>query len=342
VLTGCGDDGMTPTDSGPADSAPGDSAPGDSGPTDGGGDAGPDPQVARGQYLVLNVAQCPFCHSPIRMDGTIDPALFMSGVDCLFDIDPMMAGFGCIASRNLTNHETGLMNATDDQIKRAFRDGIGIDGRVLLPLMPYRIFHNMTDADADAIVAYLRTLNGVDNMVAPSEPPFDMPPPMAPPPIAEASIPMPEASFPDQPAAMRGRYLAAMASACIECHTPADPAMPMNPFSLDETRFFGGGREFPAAAFGFPVPPFPPLIYSRNLTQHATGIMGYTIEDVENVLSMGVDPMGDGVCAPTHGSPSAPYAGLTDEDARDIASYIVSLPDVDNMVMENCMGPPPL
>jgi hypothetical protein len=41
---------------------------------------------------------------------------------------------------------------------RAIREGIGHDGRPLLPIMPYDAFQNLSDEDLAAIVVYLRSI----------------------------------------------------------------------------------------------------------------------------------------------------------------------------------------
>src|SRR5258706_5437928 len=139
-------------------------------------DAAPDSpgrdKVARGRYIMNVLGACTFCHTPLNPDGSRDMTRLFAGVDCLFDIDPSTPGFGCISSRNLSNDPTGLINATDDQIKNAFRNGHRTDGKTLAPVMPYWVFHNMTDADADSIVAYMRTIPGITHTVQGNEEPW--------------------------------------------------------------------------------------------------------------------------------------------------------------------------
>lgn len=306
------------------------------GPPPGPPDAGEDPLVVRGRYLVNDVSMCPFCHTPRRSDGMPDATRFLAGVDCIYDVDPS-PDLGCLSSRNLTNHPTGLANASDDEIKDALLDGIRTDGKNMIGLMPYWVFHNMTEEDADSIVAYLRTVRPVQHMVPPNQPPF-LPPDTLVPPIDPADVPMPVAGTADPESAMRGRYLTSMVSVCIDCHTPE---LTPGSFMFDFSKVFGGGRAFPAILFGYPVPPYPDIIYTTNITPDATGLQDYTREDIIRVMKDGLDKNGDGVCAPTHSGPSSPFAGLTDSDVEDIANYVLSLPAVDNAVPEDCVGPPP-
>src|SRR5262249_3806316 len=202
-----------------------------------------------------------------------DRARLLAGVDCLVDIDPA-PGKGCIATPNLTPHATGLKNVTDAQVKTMFLQGVTPTGKALIPVMPYYVFHNMTDADANAVVAYLRSIPAVAHAVPASEPPWETPPAPATP-IDPASIP----PAPDgNESAARGRSLPTMAGVCIECHTPVLPPGGVRP--IDMSRPFAGGRDFHEV----PSPPLPPHIYARNLTQDATGLAGWTADDVVKVV----------------------------------------------------------
>jgi mono/diheme cytochrome c family protein len=310
-------------------------------------------QVDRGRYIMNNLGVCTFCHTPLNPDGSRDLTRLFAGVECLFDFVPDNfpnpgdgVGIGCVNSRNLTNDPTGLMFATDEQIKDAFRNGNRTDGKKLSPVMPWWAFHNMSDDDADSIVAYLRTVPGVTHQVPPNEEPIiefnegNIP---MPPYLDKAKITMPDPLAPNQDSALRGRYLVSMVGLCVDCHTPTinpDPTVIADAFTLDQDRFFVGGRQFPAEALGLPVPPYPPLINTRNLTRDATGLMDFSTDDIKNAISKGKDKMGNAVCAATHGSTTSPYAALDPSDLDDIANYVFSLPAVVNDTSPNCAGPP--
>lgn len=327
-LAGCGDD----DDGGTVDAAATDAAAPDARLAD----AGPDAQTpaSRGAYLVNHVLACGDCHTPRLPSGAPDMTKFLSGVSCFIDIDPGSATAGCISTRNLTNHATGQMTRTDAQLKAMFLDGMRPNGQALHSIMPYYQFHNMTASDADAIVAYLRTVPGVDNTPSANQPPFDQPPPAAATPVDPNTVPMPAAGA-TQASAMRGRYLAGLAGACLECHTPDLPPGSIRP--IDMTKPFAGGKDFPAALLGLPSPPFPANIYSANLTPHATtGLMGYDAAKIVRVLKQGRDSANMGVCPPMPVGPMAAFGGLTDGDAMDIANYILSLPAVNNMIPGTC------
>jgi cytochrome c553 len=328
-------------------------------------DAGRSP-VSRGRYIMNTLGACTFCHTPLNPDGSRDLTKLFAGVDCFIDIDPADPNGGCLASRNLTNHETGLKNRTDQQIKDAFTKGMRTDGKILSPVMPYWVFHNMTEDDQDAIVAYLRTVPGIDHQVAANQPPWNLindgvtqvcdmlgtqgTTPCKADFIDPTTIPMPAAGFADQASALRGRYLSSMVGLCIDCHTPElahvpvnNPIPPFFPRPIDATKFYSGGRPFFSADLGLPSPPYPAFpnpIFTRNLTPHATGLMSWTVPQIKSAIALGKDRDGNAVCAGTHGSLVSPYAALDEGDLDDIANYIASLSPVDHDTGTNCAGPP--
>jgi mono/diheme cytochrome c family protein len=118
-------------------------------------------QVARGKYLVT-LGGCSDCHTPGTFLGKPDRDRYLGGSDVGFAIP----GLGVFPGRNLTpDKQTGLGNWTDEQIIKAFTTGVRPDGRMLAPIMPYMALSQLTPADAQAIVAYLRSLKPVTNAV---------------------------------------------------------------------------------------------------------------------------------------------------------------------------------
>lgn len=330
-------------------------------------DAAPDAgrtQIERGQYVMNTLGACTFCHTPLNPDGTRNNARLFAGVTCsdpvpFLDVAPGVDGVGCLNTRNLTNDPTGLMNATDAQIKDAIRDGTRTDGKSIVPIMPYYIFHNMTDDDLDAVVAYLRTVPGVEHTIPPNEPPWDdinndnTAAPICAgseiagkcrvKPIDPAEIPLPVGA---DARAMNGRYLAGMAGLCIDCHTPNYPSphppddAPLFPRPIDLGKTWGGGRLFYQEQLGLIDPAYPAQIITRNLTPDATGLQGWTVAQIGDAIARGKDLDGDAVCAATHGSMISPYAALDPDDLEDIARYLAALPPVDNDTGADCKGPP--
>ena len=98
-------------------------------------------RVARGARFA---AFCAACHSP-------DGKLPLVGVNFLEGGPP----FGTVYAANLTPAgEIG--HWSDGEVIRAIREGVHKSGRSLV-IMPSEVFHNLSDADAQAIVAYLRS-----------------------------------------------------------------------------------------------------------------------------------------------------------------------------------------
>lgn len=324
----------------------------DSATVDGGSDAG-DP-VARGKYIVENLAACGDCHTPRKVDGSPDMTKFLSGVDCFAGVDltTLDAGStdaggdagdagdaaapsgppGCLSSRNLTNDPTGLQNRTDQEIINMFQHGLRPNNEALAPVMPYWEYANMTDADAKAIVAYLRTVPGVSHTVKAKQAPWTF-----------ITTPAPALNLTTVPAApagndsaARGRYLATAVSSCIDCHTRE--TTPGNGI-LDTSMWFAGSKVFPAAQLGLPTPPFPAVIYSANLTNHASGLAGWTAADIVNALKQGKSKDDAGICPPMPVGPHGPFGGYQDSDANDVAAYILSLPGISLTRPDKCVAP---
>ncbi len=145
------------------------------GATDGGTtDGGLAALQARGNYLVNAVIACSDCHTPQLPTGGPDMTKFLAGNPTFVKLPNGDA----LGTRNLTNDETGLKNRTDDEIKNMFLNGIrptATGMEALNPVMPYYVFHNMKAADADAIVAYLRTVPAVSNTIPRRALAFDVP-----------------------------------------------------------------------------------------------------------------------------------------------------------------------
>jgi mono/diheme cytochrome c family protein len=268
----------------------------------------------------------------------------MSGAECFVKLP----SGDCIHSRNLTNDPTGLKNRTADEIKNMFLNGVRppatsggtADGGLpeptaLNPIMPYYVFHNMDGDDADAIVAYLRTIPGVDHAVPRRAAAFDVPGPAAP--LNPDVIPLPKADAPNKESAMRGRYLTSKIGLCVECHTPHNMPGPGVTEVLNTAKMYQGGEMFPLGIPGAPVP------ITKNLTSDpATGLGNWTVDQIITVLKQGKDKDGKGICPPMPVGPMGAYGGLLDQDARDIANYIKSLPAATNQIIDMCSFPFPM
>ncbi len=63
-------------------------------------------------------------------------------------------------SKNITPAAIGTW--TDGEVMRAFTSGVNKDGEPLFPIMPYPRYARLCREDAEAIVAYLRTLKPIE------------------------------------------------------------------------------------------------------------------------------------------------------------------------------------
>ncbi len=291
--------------------------------------------LLRGEYLVRSVAGCGECHTPRDAQGNLEQDLWLSGVANRFDLTLEDGTTGGISAPNLTPASLGSW--TDDQVKQAFLDGVARDGSPLFPLMPYYAYHNMTAADADAIVAYLRAVPAIAHTTPPRQ---ALPVPLiAPaPPIPVASIPdttLP-ASDPQYAAAEQGRYLAGQVGFCLDCHTPwrLGATQP-----LDMTRAFAGGRPFSSRDWVVPSPA-PSVVYSYDVTPDPGGIAGWTASDVAHLLIEGTPPSGGALCRPMPSGPSGALGGLSLPDAEAIGVYLTTIAPVAGDDVPTCPAGP--
>ena len=109
--------------------------------------------LQRGQHLASAVALCIDCHGPL-LAGRV-----------LID-DPMLAR---VVAPNLT-HGRGDSGSSlsDADFVRAVRHGVNVHGRPLL-MMPSDDYNHFGDADLGAIIAYVRSLPAVDNVLPSNE-----------------------------------------------------------------------------------------------------------------------------------------------------------------------------
>lgn len=287
--------------------------------------------VIRGEYLVRSVAGCGECHTPRDASGATDQSRWLAGVANRFDLVPDDDTMGGISAPNLT--PAGLSSWSDADILQAMIDGVSRDGSPLFPVMPYYAYHNMTSADAQAIVAYLRALPAVGG-TTPARQPLPVALTAPAPAIPESVIPhtMAPTGSSEYQAAERGRYLAGEVGFCLDCHTPwrLGESQP-----LDLTRVFGGGRPFSSRDWVIPAPA-PSVVWSYDVTPDPTGIAGWTADDVAHVLVEGKTPGGSELCRPMPAGPVGALGGLTEQDAHDIGVYLTTIPGVPGGVVPTC------
>jgi mono/diheme cytochrome c family protein len=109
-------------------------------------------KLKKGQYLAT-IAHCMECHTPFGQRGRdFENKLGAGGAE-------FPGPWGVSVSRNITSSKTkGLGSWTDAEIKRAITLGVSKDGSHLKPPMGFGYYAKMTDADLDAVIAFLRTV----------------------------------------------------------------------------------------------------------------------------------------------------------------------------------------
>lgn len=150
--------------------------------------------VARGQYLV-STSGCHDCHTPFKPGpngAEPDMSRALSGHPESLKMPPAPAlppgpwlvttaatntafagPWGVSFTANLTpDADTGLGQWTLKDFMSTIRTGRHMGrGRPVLPPMPIPVYNNFTDADLEAVYAYLRTLPPIKNRVPEPLPP---------------------------------------------------------------------------------------------------------------------------------------------------------------------------
>lgn len=153
--------------------------------------------IQKGEYLVT-VMGCHDCHSPKQVGpqgSTLIPELLLSGYPAdrpvpeisasvikngLYilndDLTAAAGPWGISFAANLTSDATGIGNWTEENFKRALKEGKfkGLEGaRTLLPPMPWANFANIRDEDVKALFAYLQSTTPIRNIVPAPIPPTE-------------------------------------------------------------------------------------------------------------------------------------------------------------------------
>jgi mono/diheme cytochrome c family protein len=242
--------------------------------------AGTAEQIARGGQLAWG---CADCHSP-----TLDLPLGGSTENFIAGGPPM----GVLYATNLTPGGP-LKGWTDGEIVRAIREGLANDGRSLLG-MPSQAYRHLSDADVQALVAFLRSQPAVDNpqparnlnIVAALFLGAGLFPTSAQAPVGAVTAP------PAGPTAEYGAYLVA-AGGCADCHGIKLDGVPPNSF----------------------VPPAPPL------KPFAAGMSEAQFMDVfREGRRIDGNPVGEGMPWKNIGKT------MSDDDLRAVQAYLQTLP----------------
>jgi mono/diheme cytochrome c family protein len=245
--------------------------------------------VARGKYLAT-IGICASCHTPSDSKGEKIQAMKFAGGQRT----------GGILSANLTSDpQTGLGNWTEDQIVEAIRNGHRPDGSPVRPPMGVFFYRGLSDRDAHAIAAYLKTLPPINNKIE------RLPAKLVPTYPVVTSVPEPDHS--NQLA--YGHYLTQTVSHCLQCHTPRLDGLP------DLARAGAGGNSYEVPGGG--------VVVAANITPgDPDGIVKWTDAQLKTAITTGVRP---------DGSRLVPlmdfdmYAEMKPEDLDALVAYVRTL-----------------
>jgi nicotinate dehydrogenase subunit B len=252
--------------------------------------------IARGRQLAA-LGDCAVCH-------TVANGVINAGGRAL------ETPFGTIYSTNITpDVETGIGAWSYPAFERAMREGIHRDGRHLYPAFPYPHFARTTDADLQALYAYLMAQAPVraDTPKNTLAFPFNLRPLMA---GWNALFHQPggfEADPKQSEIWNRGAYLVEGLGHCAACHSPR------NALGAEKANAYLAG----GFAEGWEAPP---------LTSLSHAPIPWSEDELFAYLRTGESRF-HGVAA----GPMAPVvkelAGLPDEDIRAMAVYLASFND---------------
>ena len=248
--------------------------------------------IERGAYLA-RIGDCISCHT--RPGG----AAYAGG-------RAVETPFGAVFAGNLTPDDaTGLGRWNADEFWRALHHGRSRDGRLLYPAFPYTDYTHVTRGDADAIFAFLRSLQPVTQPTpAPTlRFPYN----------TQAALAVWRALY-FRPAKTdvaldRGAYLVRGLGHCGACHTPRDAlGGPLKDRPLAGALVQGENWWAPSLA-----------------SSRQAGMADWPVADIVALLTDGVSPRG-GVSGPMAEVVFASLQHLTPQDARAMAEWLRALP----------------
>ena len=257
--------------------------------------------LERGKYLVTTIGGCGNCHTARDSAGKPIAGRELAGG---FEFDD--PGVGHIVGTNITpDPETGIGNWTEAQIVTALRDGKRPDGTLIRPPMPIPVYRQLSDGDAAAIAAYLRSLKPVRNKVGEARYEIPLPP--------SYGAPIMQIAEPNRADKVAyGAYLSGPAGHCVLCHTPPGGGKP-----FDMERAYNGGRELPD--LGKPGA----LTVSRNITAGSEhGIGDWSDAQIKRAITQGIRADGTRLAATM---PYAAYAKMRTSDLDAIVAYLRTL-----------------
>ncbi len=249
--------------------------------------------IERGRQLAA-LGDCATCHT------SINGVLNAGGL-------AIETPFGIIYSTNITpDVETGIGNWSYPAFERAMREGIHRDGRHLYPAFPYTHFALASDADLQALYAFLMAQAPVsrENRAHALAFPFNWRPLLA----GWNTLFHSSATFTPNPAQSsawnRGAYLVEGLGHCGACHSPR------NALGAEKTdAYLAGGL-----AEGWEAPP---------LTSLSHAPIPWSEDELFAYLRTGASRF-HGVAAGPMTPVVKDLAALPDEDIRAMATYLAS------------------
>ena len=277
-----------------------------------------DPEVIEhGRYLAMHVAVCMDCHSTRNWDyysGPIVPGTLGQGGE-RFDEESGLPGV--MLSKNITPYNLG--DWSDGELFRGITGGLQKNGDALFPLMPYDAYRTMDEDDLLAIMAYIRTLEPIENDIPKHQLNFPLS-------LIVNSIPR-EAELRriDRSDALAyGEYVAKLAG-CTWCHTPLNASQ-----QVDTDRLLAGGHEFVMGEY---------VVRASNISSDKdTGIGSWTLEKFiagfrrYQSAEGRMIPMAEGGYNTL--MPWTMYANMTDEDLDAIFTFLQASEPMTNSVQK--------
>lgn len=275
-------------------------------------------RIERGKYLANAVNVCMDCHSTrdwSKFSGPVLPGTTGKGGE---RFDHSMGFPGVYYSKNIT--PTALGRYTDGELFRVITTGVTKEGRAMFPVMPYPYYGKLDEEDVYSLIAYLRTLEPIENQTPESVSDF---------PVNIIVKTIPAKGAPTKRPALSdsiayGAYMA-NASGCIECHTPDDKGQ------IKPELAFSGGRVFRM--------PDGSVLRSSNISMDPeTGIGKWSKRAFIQRFKAYVD---SSYVAPTVSAgefntimPWTMYGNMTEDDLGAIYNYLRTVPTHSNRVVK--------
>ena len=262
-------------------------------------------RLERGRYLANGILRCFHCHAPVDTTRPGRPPF------------PDQLGGGQLFYKSDSTHlyapnispdiETGAGSWTDDMFVRAFRSGIGHDGRALTN-MPWWVFQKLSDEELASVIVYLRSLPPVKNKLPERllkrgrEKELQNEPR----PMENISVAEPDTST----FLAKGKYLVSIGE-CEGCHTA---------WYIRNPGYFGGGNIIANRKTDS-------VVASSNISSDITGIGGWDDKTFINVIRTGKGGM-------LHWTmPWIAFRNISDTDLSAMLAALKTLPPVKHQIV---------